>query len=395
MCSSDLWRTEPDVGGTQEVMRLGRGQLEFGDSIVTYNGRRILSPPSRGKYQLFFYANGYLCFYHVERGDQGYRPFENESDGFSKLYACPWTPDDPQVDLERAVVFTLPVVGETTFAWGLLGQQIVTGSNIGGFYLFEDGRWRKLLEPNLKVSYQLYSSMAFYDRLLMGQYPTGRLFEFNSQTITDRAGWPPVPPGVSANAREAQTTVIYGGELLVGVWPWGELWRFHPDSRGWQLMQRMFDHPQVSAAVTHPYDIENQNNLVKNQWGQRVTSLVTSGDALFVSTSAKDPCAWDPTQNPFLAPDKWKSYGSVYSITMPGHLGAATVWTDGPTKLEFTIDGSRLRIAQDGKQLAATTITRLLGEKLRSASKLKTVTWGEGLYGKFSGSRLSGTVRSP
>ena len=129
------WRTEPDVGGTQEVMRLGRGQLEFGDSVVTYNGRRILSPPARGKYQLFFYANGYLCFYHVERGDRVYRPFENESDGFSKLYACPWTPDDPQVDLERAVVFTLPVVGETTFAWGLLGQQIVTGSNIGGFYL--------------------------------------------------------------------------------------------------------------------------------------------------------------------------------------------------------------------------------------------------------------------
>jgi hypothetical protein len=386
------WRVEPDVGGTQEAMRLGNGLLAFGDSLVKHNGRTILSPPARGKYQLFFYAHGYLCFYHIERGERGYRPFENETDGFSKLLACPWTPEQPQVDLAKAVVLTLPVVGEMTFAWGQLGRQIVTGSNVGGFYILEDGRWRKLLEPNLKVSYQLYSSLGFQNRLLMGQYPTGRLFEFDGQTITDRTGWPPVPPGVSANAREAQTTAIYGGELLVGVWPWGELWRFNPDSQQWQLMQRMFDHPQVSDAIVHPYDIENRNHPVKNQWGQRVTSLVTSGDSLFVSTSAKDPCAWNSDQNPFLAPDKWKSYGSVYRITMHGHLGAATVWTNGPTKLELTIHGNQMRIAQDGKQLATTTVTGPLGEKLRSLTKLKPVNWGDGLYGKFTGVKLEGTV---
>ena len=81
---------------------------------------------------MFFYANGYLCFYHVNRGPGAYRAYQNDEDGFSKLYACRWTPEMKEVDLAKAIVMTLPVVGEMTFAWGQLGQQILTGSNIGG-----------------------------------------------------------------------------------------------------------------------------------------------------------------------------------------------------------------------------------------------------------------------
>ncbi|NUQ64275.1 MAG: hypothetical protein HUU20_17535 [Pirellulales bacterium] len=389
---SKTWHGETDIGGTQERMRVGDGLLEFGDSAVKYRGRIILASPERGGYQLFFYALGHLCFYHVDRGDRGYRPYQDDADGFSKLYACPWTPQESEVDLSKAVVQTLPVVGETTFAWGQFGRQIVTGSNIGGFYVFEDGRWRMLLEPNLKVSYQLYSTVAFYDRLLMGQYPTGRLFEYDGRTITDRTGWPPVLPGVSTSSREAQTTVIFAGELLAGVWPWGELWRYSPDAKKWIFMQRMFDHPELSDTIVHPYDVENRGNPVSNQWGQRVTSLVPCGPALVVSTSAKSPCDWEPERYPFLAPDKWKSYGSVYRLTMPGHLGARTAWTDGPTKIELSIRGAEMSIAQDGKPLAAATVTGPLADKLRRLSRLKPIRWGDGIYGKFAGPRIEGTL---
>jgi hypothetical protein len=390
--AAQSWRAEPNVGGTQEVMRVGAGLLEFGDGRVRFDGRTILPPAERGIYQLFYYANGYLCFYHIKRGDRGYRPFEDEADGFSKLYACPWTPGEPSVDLSRATVLTLPVVGETTFAWGRLGRQVVTGSNVGGFYILEDGRWRSLLEPNLKVSYQLYSTMAFHDRLLMGQYPTGRLFEFDGRGITDLAGWPPVPPGVSPSAREAQTTTAYGGELLVGVWPWGELWRYSPDSRRWRLLRRMFDHPEASDATVHPYEAESRDQPVANLWGQRVTSLVTSGDSLYVSTSAKSPCEWEPERYPFLAPDRWKSYGAVYRITTAGHLGAATAWTEGSTTFDLAIEGGRMTIAQDGKTLAATDITGPLAEKLPGLAKLNPIRWGDGLYGRFGGVKLEGGV---
>jgi len=381
-------------GGTQETMRVAGGLLELAGSAVKYNGTTILSPPEEGSYKLFFYANGYLCFYHVNRGDGGYRPYEDDENGFSRLHACPWTPDEAAVDLSKAVVLTLPVVGETTFAWGQLAGQIVTGSNIGGFYVFENGAWRMLLEPQLGVSYQLYSTQAFHDRLLMGQYPTGRIFEYDGQKITDLASWPPILAGVSSSAREAQTTVIYGGDLFVGVWPWGELWRYNPDSRQWTFMQRMFDPPGLSDEITHPYDVENRGNPVGNQWGQRVTSLIPSGRDLFIATSAKWPCDWDAEKFPFLAPDKWKSYGTVYRMTMPGHLGAPTQWTDGPTTIGFTIRGSEITIAQDGKQLAATTLTGPLAERLRALSQLSNVKWGDGIYGRFSGMVIDGNVKN-
>ena len=388
------WLPENDFGGTSETMRVGDRLLTFGDSEVKCNGRTVLGPPQDGSYQLFFYANAHLCFYHVNRGDGGYRPYENDGDGFSKLYACPWTADQVSVDLSQAIVLTLPFVGETTFAWGQLDEQIVTGSNIGGFYVFEKGMWRMLLAPELGVSYQLYSTMMFHDRLLMGQYPSGRVFQYDGSKITDVPGWPPVLDGVSTSAREAQTTVIYAGDVFVGVWPWGELWRYSPDSQTWEFTQRMFDHPALSARITHPYDIENQGKDVGNQWGQRVTSLVPGGASLFVSTSAKWPAEWDPDKFSFLAPDKWKSYGSVYKLTIPGHLGAATKWTDGPTTFEFVIRDDEMSIAQDGKQIATTTVTGELAKQLQHATGLVNAQWGQGIYGKFDGVAITGAVHT-
>ncbi|MGE0759770.1 MAG: hypothetical protein AB7O38_22325, partial [Pirellulaceae bacterium] len=392
----EAWREAASVGGTDETLRVGDGELVLGDSRVHYNGKLVLAPPARGSYQLFYYAHGHLCFYHVQRGNGPYRPYVNDKDGFSRLYACPWTPAESQVDLSRAVTLTLPIVGETTIAWGQLDGQIVTGSNIGGFYVFEAGAWQTLRAPQLGVSYQLYSTMAFQDRLLMGQYPTGRIFAYDGKRIIDRAGWPPKLPGVSGSAREAQTSVIYGGEVLVGVWPWGELWRYNPGSQTWSFMQRMFDHPELSEAVVHPYDVENRGHAVGNLWGQRVTSLVANGSDLFVSTSAKSPHEWDAAQFPFLAPDRWRSYGKVYRLTMPGHLSAPTAWTAGSTTLEFTIGNGKMRISQDGRELARSSLEGLFTDSL-VAGEEKTwgdVTWGAGIYGRFAGVEIEGSTRS-
>ena len=386
------WAAVKSPGGTHESMRLGNGLLTFGDSTVRHNGRTILEPPARGRYQLFFYANGHLCFYHVHRNGKPYRFFKNEQDGFSRLYACPWTPGQPRVDLVKAKTLWLPVVGETTFAWGQLGPQIVTGSNIGGFYIFENTRWRMILEPDLHVSYQLYSSLGMGGRLLMGQYPTGRVFVFDGKTIAGQKGWPPVPPGVSGSAREAQTTAIHGGDLMVGVWPWAELWRYSPDRRQWHFAQRMFKHPELSAKITHPYDFENANGTPRNRWGQRVTSLVPSGPDLFIATSAKAPYYWEPGTYPFLSPDKWKDYGKVYRLTLPGALAAPTRWTDGPTTLEFVMTPTRLTIRQDGNPLATAPLTGPLSGQLAEVKSLPKIKWGDGIHGCFIGKSLKGTA---
>jgi hypothetical protein len=387
--ASRSWRRS-DV--RHETMRVGNTTLTFAGSSVLCDGRTILEPPEAGSYQRFFYAHGHLCFYHVNRRDKPYRLYLNDEDGFSRLYACPWTPEQPRVELANAVTLRLPVVGETTFAWGQLGPQIVTGSNIGGFYVFQDGSWKMQLEPVITRSYQLYSSLSLGGKLLMGQYPTGRVFAYDGITIRDQNGWPPVLPGVSGSAREAQTTTVYGGDLFVGVWPWAEMWRYNPDSRGWSFMQRMFDHPTLTDKITHPYEVENKEHPVLNLWGQRITSLVTNGPDLFVSTSSKGVAKWKPEAFPFLAPEKWKSYGKIYRVTIPGHLSAPTRWTDGPTTLEFIIGVNEITIVQDGTRLATTQLVGPLAKHLERLKRFKTVQWGSGIYGRFEGVSLKGTI---
>ena len=78
---------------------------------------------------------------------------------------------------------------------------------------------------------------------------------------------------------------------------------------------------------------------------------------------------------------------------MPGHLGAATKWTEGPTKMEFTIRGSRVSIAQDGEPLAVVTLTGPLAERLSAMTRLKNLRWGDGIYGRFSGKAIDGVVK--
>jgi hypothetical protein len=328
----------------------------------------------------------------VNREDGPYRLWNNDEDGFSKLYACPWKPGDGAVDLSKAIVFRTPVFGETTFAWGQLEDQIVTGSNVGGFYVFEDGAWRMILAPVIGKSFQLYSSVVFQDRLLMGQYPTGRLFEYDRKELTELADSPPVPEGVSNRAREAQTTIIYGGELFVGVWPWGELWRYRPDTETWTLDRRLFCHPALSDEIVHPYEVENRDHSPRNLWGQRVTSLIPNGASLIAATSSKSPAPWEADAFPFLGPEKWKSYGTVYRLSMPGHLGAPAKWTEGPTTFSFLIDSNRMAISQDGKPLADAALPEDLAAPLRRVKGLDDLKWGSGVYGRFAGVGINGSV---
>jgi hypothetical protein len=285
------------------------------------------------------------------------------------------------------------VVGETTFSWGQLEGVVITGSNIGGIYVFDGKEWRMLLEPKLGTSYQIYSMLNYYDRMLMGQYPTGEIFEFDGENVKHIEGWPPRLEGVSGSAREAQTSVIYGGDLYVGVWPWGEVWRYNPDSKTWTFAARMFTHPPLTKETNHPYEKECVAlGIVSNQWGQRVTGLLPIADALMVSTSAKWPCKWEPRFT-FVDGDRWRDYGAVYRLHASGSLSAPVRWTDGPTALEFSIDGSgRMAIAQDGSLLASSGPDAGLKTLVDEAGVVMRPEWGSGMFGTFAGAAIDGTL---
>jgi len=363
----------------ETVMRLGKGLLTMANNKVSYNDRMILGPPTRGNYYNFYYAGGWLCFYHRLTAN---------SDAFTKIYACPWTPEkDGPVELSRAVVMDTKYVGETPFAWGQFQETVLTVSNQGGVYAFDGMTWKTLLEADNTVSYQVYSMLNYYDRLLLAQYPTGYLFEFMGQELKLLKGWPPRLPGVSPRAREAQTLSIYRGDLLVGVWPWAELWRYNHQAKKWHSMGRMFTHPEVTDKRVHPYEAAaNKYGLVTNHWGQRVTGMVPFGDSLMLSTSSKGTSRWYDKYD-FLTEGQRREYGAVLQLKMPGNLAAQIEWKDRPSRFEFILTRDKMIIRQDGQQLASTPL-QLTDQGEKNALEHIHTTWGQGVFGQFNGKSL-------
>lgn len=350
---------------------------------VTYRGRTILELSSgEGTIGATYYANGSLVFH---------RHFPERTPKIDHLVACPWTPDDGSgIDLAKGRVQEMdashPIV---VYSYGQLGRDILAATNTGGVYAFDGERWRVLYErPDKNVSFQVYSMINYYDRLLLGQYPTGELYEFDGKELTLRKGWPPVMPGISGRAREAQTTAIYGGDLYVGVWPWAEVWRY--DGTAWSFVRRMFTHPELTDAVTHPYEAEcTRLEIVLNQWGQRVTSLIPSGDALHISTSAKSSAPYEPRFG-FLTDDQQKDYGAIYRLTRPGHLSVHTAWQERPTSFELTLTRDRMSVSQDGKLLGSAPLEPGLTEGIA----LQDISWGKGVYGAFRGEIVGKNIQS-
>lgn len=75
-----------------------------------------------------------------------------------------------------------------------------------------------------------------------------------------------------------------------------------------------FANPPAEGTTTISVTVDRGQDL-----GQSFGSLFeATGPSLFVSTSAKSPMEWQPENFPFLAPEKCKSYGEVYRLTMPG-----------------------------------------------------------------------------
>ena len=349
---------------------------------ITYGDRTVLElAPAQGSIAEWYYAAGRLVVrrYHPEAQPPG-----------NDLIAFDWTSDqrDP-LSLDRGSTCALSAPREFVYAFGQLGEELVSASNMGGVHVFDGRHWRRLREPDGK-SFQIYATLSTSNRLLLGQYPTGELFEFVEGELRRLPGWPPVMKGVSGNAREAQTLAIYGGDIYVGVWPWGEVWRQSGMDQRWHFMGRMFTHPELTDRTTHPYEEETkQLDPVLNRWGQRVTSMVPLGDSLYISTSAKGPNPYE-SKFTFLAGDKHLEYGAVYRFRKPGCLAVPMRWKEGPTTLQFTLTRRSIEVSQDGARLGATDWEEqhpALLEDLR-------VRHGSGVFGAFRGKSIGASSKS-
>ncbi len=372
---SKTWQVDDTVAGYD--VRVAGKLLHVSSSDVTYAGKPVLAARNGTRLLENYYAAGHLVLREQDAV---------ESDQSNRLVACRWSPYEDQdvVDPVSGVAITLRSHREFVYAFGQLDREILAATNTGGVYVFDGTTWRVIVEPG-PHSYQVYSMLNYYDRLLLGHYPTGELYEYDGTQLRHLPNWPPVMPGVSNRAREAQTLTIYAGDLHVGVWPWGEVWRHDHNDSTWQFARRMFTHPEPTDATTHPYESETGAVApVANLWGQRVTSLVPFEKSLYVSTSSKGGPEFDPKFE-FLADGKWKDYGRVYRLTLPGQLSTAVDWHDGQTTLRCTLTNSEMTIRQDGvvKATLAVDANKLL------VARPNRIAWGRGVYGKLSGDMIS------
>ncbi|HPK00265.1 MAG TPA: family 10 glycosylhydrolase, partial [Candidatus Hydrogenedentes bacterium] len=165
---------------------VGSHRLECFSNRLTVDGREAFRfDASQGTAGSFYYAQGWL-FFHVYEADSPERR--------TAIHACPWDLEaQPEPDLSQTVVLPLTAPGEFLYAYGQLNNDVYVGSNNGGFYRFRQGQWSTLRKADPTTSFQLYAMVNYRERLLMGQYPSGELFEVEGDELKQLNGWPPCP----------------------------------------------------------------------------------------------------------------------------------------------------------------------------------------------------------
>jgi hypothetical protein len=334
---------------------------------VMWDGRALVKPSAPYRFGEHYFAEGKLIL-------RAFRSDGQEPANTFVVYS--WNPDDsvgPQP--MNGLSLSLLQPREFVYTFGQWHDHILAISNMGGVYRLRPEGWDTLRAPDPGVSYQVYSGLNYRDKLLLGHYPTGEIYEYAGDQLVLKRGWPPVMPGVSRKAREAQTLAIYNGELYVGVWPWAEVWRY--DGSNWHFVQRMFSHPLITDAVTHPYEAETkQADSVYNLWGQRVTGLVPYKGSLIITTSSKGGAPWKP-KFAFLSHERQREYGAIYRATLPGQLSVHAPVASTPTRIELRKENEFLVVRLNGAESGKIRLPLESWKRLANG----TIRWGKGVYG--------------
>jgi hypothetical protein len=386
---SQVRRWDPVAGAWRDVDEWPPAIFDVADGVlsgrrdrIAFNDQTLVQlAPGEGDLAELYFGCGRLVW---RRRNAAAEPPVNE------LVAAPWKPGEPPPDEGAWAIAPLSAPSEFIYCYGQRDGMVLAVSNMGGAFALEEGRWRSLRDADPKTSYQVYSSLDVDVRLLLGHYPTGELFEFTRRQLQRRPGWPPVMPGVRSTAREAQTLAIYGGDVYVGVWPWGEVWRVDPHDGQWRWVRRMFSHPAATDAAVHPYEEETKAlDPVLNRWGQRVTSLVPWRDSLYIATSAKGPSPYEPKFS-FMTAAQAEEYGAVYRYRLPGRASGPVRWTREPTTIEVRWSANELSLWQDGRRIGGTR----WGDGAASTAPPARVSWGDGLYGRSPCRVVASPVRA-
>lgn len=223
-------------------------------------------------------------------------------------------------------------VGTFPYVYASKGGSVIAVTNYGDALLFRDDEWCRMsmsedvyscrpTEPkpiDKPREIQFYSSILYQGSVLLGEWPTGRLYEFDGNTLQPSGM---TPPAISAVADkrlgyEAQSMAEYCGDLFVGYWPKGEVWRYDHREKEWRFFKRFFTEEPEEYFI--PHKDRTADHLDSAFFGQRITALVPFEDSLYVSTSNLRSWKSGEVVPETVGPEKAKEYGAIYKITRHG-----------------------------------------------------------------------------
>lgn len=223
-------------------------------------------------------------------------------------------------------------VGTFPYVYASANGAVITVTNYGDALLFRRGKWcrmsmendvyacaRPAIEPLTHPrEIQFYSSVAYRGKQLLGEWPTGRIYEFDGTQLKPSDMTPPriaeqVPLRLGY---EAQSMAEYCGDLYVGYWPKGEVWRYGYQTGEWTLFKRFFS--PVEGEPFIPYARRPTDSLDRAFFGQRITALVPYEGALYVATSNLRTWTSSEVIPDVMDPARLAEYGALYKVTRQG-----------------------------------------------------------------------------
>lgn len=324
------------------------GIHEFVDAVSDYEISAVNPPSSRLRSGYGFVRKGNLIF--QDRGN--YEEFELRSDGrYTRLAqysgdtyryrsalhefgfedgtgtatACLIT-SGQQCKKIKVKLGTFP------YAYANANNAVIMITNAGEALMFKDQEWCRMTkvgdlytcmkpEPELlgdPRGIQFYSSITYRGMTLLGEWPTGRLYEFDGTMLKPSEM---TPPAIAEKAHlrlgyEAQSMAEYCGDLFVGYWPKGEVWRWDHRDEEWHYFRRFFTPVEDEPFIPHSNRAED--GLEAAFFGQRISALVPYGTALYVTTSNLSGWNSGKTAEHVLDADRIREYGATYKIERYG-----------------------------------------------------------------------------
>jgi hypothetical protein len=338
--------------------------------------------------QQALYANGRLLVSVVDR-------VTPESPRRAAFVDCAWKPRAHRVTACQRADFTEvsadPGPGHVVLGMHPLADGRVLLYGLAGFfYIYDRGALKPLVEIGDVTGWQIYSTLDRYSGVVIGHYPSANLMRLSLADLPagvqgwsadDRQGAlisPPIVESKDVLRTEAQSLMVFKSSLLVGMWPWGELFVGTPGNP-WHLAMASPIEATSEQKKRHPYEEALRSTCL----GMRIFQLIPwEGGIAYQTTVLNEdrPCQIALAN---LDPIRGDPYGRVNYINVPGSMSCALPWTRKPRKIRLSItQGGEMAVDLDGARICSRPIEHASQSVRAIKTSIQYVRPAIGLYGR-------------